>query len=220
MSEPDATAARPAARPAARSAARERGTPPAAPPRPTSAGVNALWVAVGVLSGLGIVLGVGAGGDVPAGSAAETTTAAVPATAVGVAAVCYLAAAATGRRWVGWAMVPVASALPFLEYAGVPRWVSFGAAGLAFLLYGLARHRPTTLAQAGAMVGYLGVAVAAVAMPARVGLVVAALALAAHVAWDLVHYRRDMVVHRSLAVWCIGLDLTVAALCVGFAVAA
>ncbi|MFD6179592.1 MULTISPECIES: hypothetical protein [unclassified Isoptericola] len=181
--------------------------------------VNALWVAVGIVSGLGIVLGLGAEGDAAGGSPAETTTAAVPATAVGVAAVCYLAAAATGRRWAGWAMVPVASVLPFLEYAGVPRWASFGVVGLALLVYGLARRRPTTLAQGFAMVAYYGVAVAAVAMPPRVGLVVAALALAAHVAWDLVHYRRDVVVHRSLAVWCVGLDLTVAALCVTFAVA-
>ncbi|MFE6968690.1 hypothetical protein [Isoptericola sp. NPDC057653] len=182
--------------------------------------VNALWIVVGIVSGLGIVLGLGAEGEAAGGSPAETTTATVPATAVGVAAVCYLAAAATGRRWVGWAMVPVASVLPFLEYAGVPRWASFGVVGLAFLVYGLARRRPTTLAQAVAMAAYYGVAIAAVAMPPRVGLVVAAVALAAHVAWDLVHYRRDVVVHRSLAVWCIGLDLTVAALCVAFAVAA
>lgn len=181
---------------------------------------NTPWVVVGIASGLGIVLALGSDGTTGGGSPAETTTAAVPATAVGVAAVCYLAAAATGRRWVGWAMVPVASAAPFLEYAGVPRWASFGALGLAFLAYGLARRRPTTVAQAVAMVAYYGVAVAAVALPPRAGLAVAALALAAHVAWDLRHYRRDAVVPRSLAVWCIGLDLTVGALCVGFAVAA
>jgi hypothetical protein len=178
------------------------------------------WAAVGVVAGLGIVVGLGAiegddGQDVILG-----VTAAVPATAVGVAAVCYLAAAATGRRWMGWAALPVASALPALEYAGIPRWASFGVVGLGLLAYGLARHRPATAAQAAAMVAYYGVAVAATALPPRVGLVVAALALGAHVAWDVVHYRRDVVVPRSLTVFCLGLDVTAAALCVAFAVAA
>jgi len=197
---------------------RGRVTTDAGAPPPRSPAWIAGWVLVGVLSGVGIAF---APGGATAGGEPLTlgVTAAAPATAVGVAALCYLAAAATGRRWVGWAAVPVASALPCLQLAGIPRWASFGAVGLVLLVVGVAARRPTTLAQAGALVAYYGVALAAVGLAPRAGLVVAGLALAAHAAWDLVHYRRDIVVHRSLAVWCIGLDLTVAAICVAFAAA-
>ncbi|MCA5892067.1 hypothetical protein LEP48_01710 [Isoptericola sp. NEAU-Y5] len=188
-----------------------------APPR--SIAWIAGWTVVGIVSGIGIVFGLGGSTSPGDGAATElATTASAPATAVAVAALCYLAAAATGLRWVGWAAVPVASALPFLAFVGVPRWLPFAVAGLALLLLGLVRRRPTTLAQGAAMVAYYGVALAGVGLAPRAGLVVAGLALAAHAAWDLVHYRRDVVVHQSLAVWCIGLDLTVGGICLTLAV--
>lgn len=49
-------------------------------------------------------------------------------------------------------------------------------------------------------------------------LALAALALAAHAAGDVRPYRQDLVVARSMAIFCIGLDLTVGAICVALAV--
>ena len=40
----------------------------------------------------------------------------------------------------------------------------------------------------------------------------------AHAAWDLVHYRRDAVVNRSLALWCLGLDVFLGGACVLLAI--
>ncbi|MFC8907015.1 hypothetical protein [Micromonospora sp. NPDC057140] len=60
-------------------------------------------------------------------------------------------------------------------------------------------------------------AVTAVLVAPRVGLVLAGLALAAHGIWDVVHYRRNEVVPRSLAEFCVLLDVPLG---VGFLVLA
>ena len=57
------------------------------------------------------------------------------------------------------------------------------------------------------MIGYFGVAIVALFLAPNVGLALAGLALATHAVWDVVHYRRDIVVSRSMALWCIGLDV-------------
>ena len=164
------------------------------------------WIALGVLSAAVLLM---------LGSLQETGTLRLtdvstesPVTTIGVATLCYLAAGATGIRWLAWAAVPVASVLPFAAAAlDLPRWTVFVAAGVVVTALGLVYRRRTTWPQAVAMAGYFGVAVLALALAPRVGLALAAVALIAHAAWDWVHYRRDVVVNRSLAVWCMGLDV-------------
>lgn len=102
----------------------------------------------------------------------------------------------------------------------LPWWVLFAIAGVVLLLVGtLTGAERITATQAVAMLGYFGVAVVALSLSPRLGLAVAGLALAAHALWDVWHYRRDVVVNRSLAVWCIGLDVTMGGLCIALAVA-
>jgi uncharacterized membrane protein YGL010W len=117
--------------------------------------------------------------------------------------------------------VPVTSTLPFAAAGlGIPRWALFVALGVVLLTLGIVTRRPSTGPQALAMAGYFGVALAALALAPRVGLALAAVALIAHAAWDVVHYRRDVVVKRSLAVWCIGFDVALGGACLALAVMA
>ncbi|WP_350347623.1 hypothetical protein ABIQ69_13410 [Agromyces sp. G08B096] len=181
-----------------------------APARRTSAGFIVLLVAVGVLTAVGLLVGEGARGEV---------TASVPMTAVGIAALCYLAAAATGIRWMAWLFAGIGTLLVFgAELLDLPRWVVLAVAGGVFAVVGLVRRPAVTLPQTLAMVGFFGVAALALLLEPRFGLVVAGVALAAHAGWDLLHYRRDIVVNRSLALWCLGLDLVLGGACVVLAV--
>lgn len=186
-------------------------------PAPRSAAFVTTWVLVGVAAGLGLSYGLARMHDATITTGTTTLT---PATAVGVAALCYLAAAATRTRWVSWLGVPVFSGLAFAGLLGfLPWWVLFLLAGVLLVLVGgLVGAGRVTLTQAAAMAGYFGVAVVALFLAPRAGLVVAGLALAAHALWDVRHYRRDIVVNRSMAVFCIGLDLTVGVLCVVLAI--
>jgi hypothetical protein len=140
---------------------------------------------------------------------ADQETAAI---AVSVAAGCYLGAAAMGRRWVGWVGIPAGTGAVVLgEVIGLPWWAALGlvaaaAAGIG-VAAGLAHGHVT--AEALAMLAFGGCAVAAVVVSGRVGLVLAGSALAVHAVWDVVHYRRDAVVPRSLAEACIAIDLPV-----------
>lgn len=172
-----------------------------------------LWMLLGALCGLGMTAGLAAmhGQGIAAG-----TTSMTPATSVGVAALCYLAAAATHTRWVSWLGVPVFSGLAFAGLVvPMPWWVLFVIGGLFLLLVGvLTGAGRITAIQAAAMIGFFGVAVLALSLTPRLGLAVAGVALAAHALWDVHHYRRDIVVSRSLAIWCIGLDVTVGGFCV------
>jgi hypothetical protein len=160
--------------------------------------------------------GESGGGGLRLGAVGAST----PATAVGVAALCYLAAAATGRRWAAWAAVPAASALPFLaEVLGVPRWTALAAAGAVLAALGALARRGATWPQTLAMAGWFGTSVVALQLAPRVGLALAGAALAAHAVWDAVHYRHDVVVRRSLAVWCMGLDVVLGGACLALALA-
>lgn len=175
---------------------------------------NAAWIVLGAFTGFGLLVGTTAA----VGGTWQDAMAEDPTTTVGVAVLCYLAAAVTGTRWVGWLFVLPASAVPVVSLlAGTPRWITFALVGLVLVGVGLVRGRRATWPQTAAMVGYFGVAVVALYLEPRLGLVVAGLALAAHAGWDLVHYRRDIVVNRSLALWCIGLDLTMGGICVALA---
>lgn len=132
------------------------------------------------------------------------------ATCVGVAVLCYLAAAALHRPWIAWAGVLGGSVLVVAgEMTGVGRWAALGATGAVLVAVALvvgAPRRPV-LAQSIAFATYGGLALAALAIDPRAGVVLAGLTLAAHAAWDAVHYRRGTVVPRSLAEACIALDL-------------
>jgi hypothetical protein len=192
---------------------------PATAARPSSRAFLTLWVVIGVAAGVGLAYGLSA---MHGESITDGTTTLTPASAIGVAALCYLAAAATRTRWVSWLGVPVFSGLAFAGLLGVlPWWVLFAVAGALLLAIGLAVGEGTVTAiQAVAMLGFFGLAVLALSLAPRAGLALAGVVLAAHALWDVWHYRRDVVVNRSMAVFCIGLDITVGALCVALAVGA
>ena len=127
-----------------------------------------------------------------------------------VALTCYLAAAALGVRWVAWAAIPVASALVVAGgLADIEPWYVFAGASIVLVLIGLLRRASGTAlaAQFLAMVAYGGIAVAALTLGPVAGGVLASLALIAHVVWDVVHYRRNAVVPRSLAQACMFFDV-------------
>lgn len=186
-------------------------------PRPESAAFLTLWVVVGIAAGLGLAYGLAA---MHGGTIAGGTTTLTPATAVGVAALCYLAAAATRTRWVAWLGVPVFSGLAFAGLLGfLPWWALFVLVGAVLLAVGVvAGAGRVTAVQAAAMLGFFGIAVVALYLAPRAGLALAGVVLAAHALWDVQHYRRDVVVSRSMAIFCVGLDVTVGALCVVLAI--
>ncbi|WP_423462619.1 hypothetical protein ACO229_20495 [Promicromonospora sp. MS192] len=175
---------------------------------------NTAWLVLGAVTGVGLLIG----GTAIAGAGWQDAVAEDPATAVGVAALCYLAAAVTGVRWTAWLVALLASAIPVAsELLDTPRWIAFTLVGVVLTGIGLARGRRATWVQAAAMAGFFGAATAALFLEPRSGLALAGLALAAHAVWDVLHYRRDVVVNRSLALWCIGLDLTLGGICVALA---
>lgn len=129
---------------------------------------------------------------------------------VAVAAGCYLVGAATGRPWTAWATVLGGSLVVTLsEVAGVRWWVGLSAFAAVLLVVGLARRAPIPVltAQSLAMVGFGGLAVTAVLVSPRLGAALAGTALTAHALWDYRHWRRNDVVPRSLAEFCMVLDI-------------
>ncbi|GGM18000.1 hypothetical protein GCM10012279_40230 [Micromonospora yangpuensis] len=97
---------------------------------------------------------------------------------------------------------------------GVPRWSTPTHRWPSLL--GRA-SRPALIAQTGALVGFGTLAVGSLYLAPTVGLVLSGLVLAGHGVWDLWHYRRDRVVPRSLAEFCMLLDVPLG---VGFLVLA
>jgi hypothetical protein len=187
-------------------------------PRPRAGAAVAAWIVVGAVSGLGLTYGLAA---MHRESIFTGTTTLTPATAVGVAALCYLAAAATKTPWVAWLGVPVFSGLAFAGLLTLlPWWTLFVLAAVVLLGVGaVLRTGQVTAVQAAALLGYFGIAIVALQLSPRLGLALAGLTLAAHALWDVKHYRSETVVTRSLAIFCIGLDLTVGATCVALAIA-
>jgi hypothetical protein len=130
--------------------------------------------------------------------------------AVNVAVLCYLAAAAFARRWLAWAGVLGFSVLVTVaKLVEMAWWPVFAVAGAVLLGAGLLVGSPRRplLAHAGAAVAYGGLAVLALYLPPVAGAVLAGLALAAHAGWDVVLYRRNVVVPRSLTEACLTLDV-------------
>ncbi len=137
-----------------------------------------------------------------------------------VAALCYLGAAALGRPWVAWAGIVGASLVVVAsELVALVWWAGIGIAALALVVAGrLGRaSRPALTAQTAAVLVFGGLAVTALFLAPRLGLVLAGVVLASHAGWDAVHYRRDQVVPRSLAEFCMLLDVPLG---VGFIVLA
>jgi hypothetical protein len=163
-------------------------------------------------SGLGLLaagfqLAIGAGRD-----AAAIT--------VSVAALCYLAAAALDRPWIAWAATAGLGPIVVAgELAGLAWWITLGLVAAALILAGLivGVPRPALTAQAAAALGFGALALAALSISPRAGLIVAGLALASHTGWDLLHYRRHTVVPRSLAEFCMFLDLPLGLAIIGLA---
>ena len=72
----------------------------------------------------------------------------------------------------------------------------------------VARGSRTALAaQSLALVAYGGIALIGLALSPSVGAVLASLTLMAHAVWDVIHYRRNAVVSRSLAEACMVFDV-------------
>ena len=134
------------------------------------------------------------------------------ASVTGVAVLCYLAAAALRRRWAAWAgcfVFPTTVAV--CQVVGVTWWVVLGVMALALVVVGLlvrASRRELT-AQGAALIVYGGAAVAALFLEPRLGIALAGVGLVLHAGWDIVHYRRNAVVHRSLTEFCVMLDVPV-----------
>jgi hypothetical protein len=127
-----------------------------------------------------------------------------------VATLCYLGAAGLDRPWVAWAGIAGGSLVVFAsEVVGLAWWAGIGIGALALVVAGLLGRvpRPALTAQTAALIGYGGLAVAALFFAPRVGLVLAGVLLASHAGWDLIHYRRNQVVPRSLAEFCMLLDV-------------
>jgi hypothetical protein len=127
-----------------------------------------------------------------------------------VALLSYLAAAALGVKWVAWAAIPVASALVVAgALIGIEPWFVLGGVAIALVIVGLvARASRTALAaQSLALVAYGGIALIGLVLSPAVGAVLASLTLMAHAVWDVIHYRRNAVVSRSLAEACIAFDV-------------
>jgi hypothetical protein len=132
------------------------------------------------------------------------------ATTVAAAASCYLAAAAVGQRWVAWVGILLVSVVVVVgEIAGILWWAAV--AGYAVVLLSVGWHRrspaPVMTEQGLAMLGFGGLAVGALLLSPDLALFLAGFALASHALWDYRHWRRDDVVPRSLAEFCILLDV-------------
>jgi hypothetical protein len=186
-------------------------------PRSASGVFLIFWAVIGIGAGLALAYGLAA---MHGGTIAGGTTVLTPASAIGVAALCYLAAAATKTRWVAWLGIPVFSGLAFAGLLGfVPWWVLFILAAVVLVIGGVAVGAGrVTAVQAVALLGFFGLAVLSLSLAPRTGLAVAGIVLAAHALWDIWHYRRNAVVHQSMAIFCIGLDVTVGAICVVLAI--
>jgi hypothetical protein len=114
------------------------------------------------------------------------------------------------RRWVAWAgCVVVSGVLVASQQVGLTWWAVGGMVTLALVVAGLLGgvSRAPLAAQTAALLGYGGVGVAALVLAPGVGLVLAGVVLVGHSGWDVVHWRRNLVVHRSLAEFCVLLDV-------------
>lgn len=163
-----------------------------------------LWpAALGVVVAAGTAYGLADGRDA--------------APVVAASGLVYLAAAATGRRWMAWLGFGVTFALitldKFTGFDAVPWLLTLA---VAMFVAGLVsrRTRPwwSFPLQTAAMVLLGAIALLAMRVDATVGGLLVAGALLGHAGWDVYHDRTDRVVARSLAQFCAVLDILVAVL--------
>jgi hypothetical protein len=132
-------------------------------------------------------------------------------------AVLYLGAAAFQRRGAAWpvfgATFVIIGAATFVDFGFDPAWAVL-AVGILLLFYGLVRGaiRPAEglPLQTLAMLGYGGVAVIALFVNPVVGSYLVAIGLLGHAAWDVYHHWKQKVVSRSVAEFCLVLDIALA----------
>lgn len=148
----------------------------------------------------------------------DLTTGAGGAPVVAGSAFVYLGAAALRRREAAWpvfalsfVLIGLGQVVPWFD----PVWTMIGVAAVLAVVGavrgGLRPHRGLPL-QAAVMLVCGAVALAAAQVqPVLAGLLVAA-ALLAHAAWDVHHHRTGRVVVRSMAEFCLVLDVVLAAL--------
>lgn len=133
-------------------------------------------------------------------------------------ALVYLGAAALGLRWSAWPIFGVSFVLisvGFLVPAFDPSLIMIAIAVL-LIGYGFVRGRGKPLhglpLQLVAMVILAGLAVIAARLDPTVAAIMVAAGLLAHAGWDAYHHRKDRVVVRSMAEFCMVLDTVLAAL--------
>ena len=129
---------------------------------------------------------------------------------VAIAATCYFAAAALDRPWAAWAAIPGCAVLIVAGgLLGAPPLVTLAVLAAVLAVASLAVRGPgkaLTVEGAG-LLGYGGLVVLGFALAPTAGLVLVAVTLVAHAAWDVAHLRRAAVVPRSMAEFCVVLDV-------------
>jgi hypothetical protein len=159
---------------------------------------------------LGLAAAAAGGYELIGGTAAAGVEQAV---FIAVPVLVYLTAAVIDRPSSAWPVAILATIVIFAMVAfGIEPVLGLAAASAVVLVLGLTRRlwRGGDVPATGQIVGALGfgaVAVLALYMIPTLGALVVGLGLLGHAAWDAFHYRRDIVVVRSLAEWCAVLDL-------------
>lgn len=130
----------------------------------------------------------------------------------------YLGAAALGIRWSAWPIFGISFVLITVGLfvpAFNPSWIMIAIAAV-LLGYGLVRGRRRPAyglpLQVPAMLILGTLALLTTLIDPTVAGVLIAVGLLAHAGWDLYHHRRDRVVVRSMAEFCLVLDTLLAAL--------
>jgi hypothetical protein len=127
----------------------------------------------------------------------------------------YLTAAVLDRPRSAWPVTVGTAALVFgMSASGIEPVLGLAAASGVVLVVGIVRRlwRGTGMPDTRQLVGALGFGTAAVLalyLAPTLGGFVVGLGLVGHAVWDVFHYRRDIVVVRSLSEFCAVLDLLV-----------
>ncbi|MER6508462.1 hypothetical protein ABT158_16690 [Nonomuraea sp. NPDC001636] len=142
-----------------------------------------------------------------------------------LAALVYLATAVTGRPGAAWPLFGASVvAVAVLRLLALEPWPGLVGGAVCVAVVGLADglvRRPTLVAaQVPAMLAFGAVSVVALSLSPAVGGYLVAAALVGHAALDVVLWRRNKVVARSMAELCAALDLTLGVVIVVLTVSA
>ena len=128
-----------------------------------------------------------------------------------IAALCYLAAAATSRRGAAWITFGLSSILvPFGIITRLDLTIPIVLVAVLVVVAGVIivegdGWRELAI-QAAGFAGFTGISVIALNLDPGSAALVAGFAVMGHGVWDVVHHRRDRVVPRSFAEFCAVLD--------------